>query len=359
MSTDRKHQPKQSSNGVNLSYKKSGVDIDTANDTKKKMADILESSDARVLNRVGAFASLYDGHFPEYQHPVLVLKTEEPGSKQKIAFEHDSVESVCHDLVNHLVNDAIVMGAKPLSVQDCIVCGKLEKDTVLRVVSAMSEACKENTCVLTGGETSEQPNVIEAGTYILTASIVGVVEKDRIIDGARIKEGDTVLALVSSGVHTNGFSLIRKLMEESPELLKEKVGGKTFIEEILTPHRAYYAAVKDLFDHEGLTGLAHITGGGIAENLDRILPKGLSAHIDLSKIRTLPIFGLLKRYGKIDDADMLRTFNVGVGMIAVVRKEFAEEAVAHLKGMEVESYEIGSVERGAGDVVFSSALQWN
>ena len=152
-----------------LSYKRSGVNIDVANDTKRDMAKALTTTNARVMNKIGAFATLFDGRFPGYKHPVLVFKTEEPGTKQKLALQHDSVETVCHDLVNHLVNDAIVMGAKPLSVQDCIVCGKLEKDIVLRMVNAVAAACRENECVLTGGETSEQPGVVDAGTYIITS----------------------------------------------------------------------------------------------------------------------------------------------------------------------------------------------
>ncbi len=341
-----------------LSYKTAGVDIDTANDAKKRMAGILKSENARVMNTVGAFASLFDGSFPEYKHPVLVLKTEEPGSKQKIAFQHDSIETICQDLVGHLVNDAIVMGAKPLSVQDCIVCGKMDKDTIIRIVKAMSEACKENGCVLTGGETSEQPGVVEPGTYILTASIVGVVEKENIIDGSAIEEGDTVIALASSGIHTNGFSLVRKVMEAAPEILNEKVVGKTFIEAILTPHRCYYNALSELFGQRGLTGLAHITGGGIKENLNRILPGDLGATIDLAKIRILPIFKTLKEFGNLEDEDMLRTFNMGVGITAVVRKEFADEAMAHFKQFDIAAYEIGVIGKGNKTVEFTGNLQW-
>jgi len=343
---------------MTLSYKQSGVDIDTANQTKREMAEILESNNARVLNKVGAFASLFDGAFPEYRKPILVFKTEEPGSKQLLAFKHGSVQTICEDLINHLVNDAIVMGAKPLSVQDCIVCGKLEKDVVLKIVSSIAAACKENGAVLTGGETSEQPGVVSAGTYILTASIAGVVEKDRIIDGARIHAGDAIIALASSGVHTNGFSLIRKIMEDLPAILKEEVGGKSFMDAILTPHRAYYNTVKDLFESPGLTGLAHITGGGIKENLNRILPANLDAHIDLSKIRILPIFKTLKKFGGLEDADMLRTFNMGAGMLAVVRPEFVDEAMAHVKAQGVEAYEIGTIVEGNKTVEFTGQLQW-
>ncbi len=341
-----------------LSYKSSGVNRDTENETKVGIASALETNDKRVLNKIGAFASLYDGEFPGYKHPVLVLKTEEPGTKQLLAQKYDKVESVCHDLVNHLVNDCIVMGAKPLSIQDCIVCGKVEKPIVLRMVNAFAEAAKNNECTLTGGETSWQPGVIPEGTYILTASIVGVVEKEHIIDGAKIQKGDTVIALTSSGVHTNGISLVRKIMEENPGILKEHVGGNPFLEAVLTPHRAYYKVLKDLFVNNGLVGLAHITGGGIQENLNRILPDGLSASIELSRIRILPIFQTLKKFGGLEDADMLRTFNMGVGITAVVRKEFAEEVMAHIKAQGVEAYEVGIITEGDKTVQFTGQLNW-
>ncbi len=341
-----------------ISYRSSGVNRDTENETKAGMASALETTDKRVLNKIGAFASLYDGAFPEYEHPVLVLKTEEPGTKQLLALKYDKVESVCHDLINHLVNDCIVMGAKPLSIQDCIVCGKVEKPVVLRMVNAFAEAAKNNESALTGGETSWQPGVIPEGTYILTASIVGVVDKKKIIDGTKIQKGDVVIALASSGVHTNGVSLVRKIMETAPDILNETVAGQSFIDSVLTPHRAYYACLKDLFPNDGLTGLAHITGGGMQENLNRILPKNLNARIDLSRVRILPLFQTLKKFGNLEDADMLRTFNMGVGLTAVVRKEFAEEAMAHIKGQGVEAYEVGVISEGSGEVVFGGELNW-
>lgn len=341
-----------------LSYKDAGVNRDTENAAKAGMASALETSDQRVLNRIGAFATLFDGSFPEYKHPVLVLKTEEPGTKQLLAIQHDSVETVCEDLINHLVNDCIVMGARPLSIQDCIVCGKVEEPVVVRMVKAFAQAAKANECTLTGGETSWQPGTIPEGTYVLTASIVGVVEKDRIIEGSKIREGDVVLALASSGVHTNGISLVRKIIEQHPEIMDEKVGGEPFIEAILTPHRPYYLAVKDLFDNDNLVGLAHITGGGIQENLNRILPDALDARIDLSKIRILPIFKTLKKSGELDDADMLRTFNMGVGLTAVVRPDFAEEAIAHFRAQQVVAYPVGLIQKGSKQVLFESALDW-
>lgn len=342
-----------------LSYKQSGVNRDIENETKEGMAEALQTSDPRVLNKVGAFATLYDGAFPEYKHPVLVLKTEEPGTKQLLALQHDSVETVCADLVNHLVNDCIVMGARPLSIQDCIIGGKIEKNVVVRMVGAFAQAAKENECTLTGGETSWQPGTIAEGVYILTASIVGVVEKEKIIDGSKIEEGDIVLALESSGVHTNGISLVRKIIEKKPQIKDEKVQGTSFIRAVLTPHRAYYKALKGLFGSSGLVGLAHITGGGIEENLNRILPVTLAAEIDLAKIKVLPIFKALKVFGDLDDADMLRTFNMGVGMTAVVRSDFVEKAVSHLEEKGVAAYEIGAITKGDKKVTFTGSLRWS
>ena len=341
-----------------LFYKTSGVDIDVANTTKKQMAKILNNNNIRVLNRLGAFATLFDGTFPEYKHPVLVFKTEEPGSKQKLALQNDSVDSICYDLIGHLINDIIVMGAKPLSVQDCIICGKMEKEIILKMVRAFSKACKENECVLTGGETSEQPSVIEIGTYVLTANIVGIVEKNKIIDGSKIEENDVVLALASNGVHTNGFSLIKKIMEQNPKILKTNFNGKTFMQNILTPHFCYYNCLKDLFGNEGLVGLAHITGGGIKENLNRILPKNLNASIDVNKIRILEIFKILKKFGNLEDADMLRTFNMGIGITAVVKIGFIDKIKKHLKKFGVETYEIGKIVRGNKEVNLKGKLNW-
>jgi phosphoribosylformylglycinamidine cyclo-ligase len=342
----------------NLSYKSSGVNRDIENETKEGMASALETSEPRVLNKIGAFASLYDGHFPEYKHPVLVLKTEEPGTKQLLAFQNDSIETVCQDLINHLVNDCIVMGAKPLSIQDCIVAGRVEKSVIVRMVNAFAEAAKNNECVLTGGETSWQPGTIAKGVYVLSASIVGVVEKEKIIDGSKIQKGDVVLALASSGVHTNGISLVRKIIETHPAILKEVVDGVPFIKAVLEPHRPYYKALKGLFGTEGLVGLAHITGGGIQENLNRILPANLSAEVDLSKIKIHPIFKTIRTFGNVEDADMLRTFNMGVGITAVVRPAFAKDAIEHLTKAGVDTYEIGTIIDGTKSVEFKGPLLW-
>jgi len=341
-----------------LSYAAAGVNISNADRAKREMARSLATADKRVLNRIGAFASLYDARFPGYKHPVLVLKMEEPGSKQKLALQYNRVPSLCYDLVNHLVNDIVVMGATPLAVQDVIICGRLEKSVVTGIVRHLAAACREQGCVLVGGETSEQPGVVEAGLYILAASIVGVVEKARVIDGSAIRRGDVVVAVASNGLHTNGYSLVRALMAQRPEIMRKRVGGEAFLDVIMRPHLCYYRALRGLFGHRGLHGMAHITGGGIAGNLNRILPRGLEARVDLGCIRILPIFRLIRDMGNVDDADMLRTFNLGVGMTLVIAPEAVERAIAHLAAEGYEAYCIGEIVRGCRRVAFRGALRW-
>lgn len=337
---------------------KYNVNIDLANETKQEMAKTINSGDKRVLNKLGAFASLFDISMENYNNPVLVLKTEEPGSKQLLAAKYDRIEGVCHDMINHLINDCIVMGATPLTVQDAIICGKISKDVVTRIVKAVSDACIENGCILTGGETSEQPGVLDDGTFILTSSIVGIAEKDNIIDGSKIQEGNVVISLESSGIHTNGYTLVRTIMDENPDIMKEKFGEDSFIETILTPHRCYYNALKDLFETGKIKGLAHITGGGIKENLNRILPCGLDAKILLDSYMVPPIFSVLKKYGNVEDEEMLRTFNLGVGMALVTSKEYVDEMVTHLKRKGVECNIIGDIVKGEGNVICEGSIKW-
>ena len=334
------------------------VNIDLANATKKDMAKALETKDKRVLNKIGAFSSLYDIKFNEYKNPVMVLKTEEPGSKQLLAAQYGKLENVAYDMINHLVNDCIVMGAKPLTVQDAIICGKMNKDDINKIVKSVADACKKQECVLTGGETSEQPGVLKKGTYILTSSIVGIVDKERIIDGSKIEEGDIVIALESSGIHTNGYTLVRKIMKKYPEILDEKINNRSFIDIILEPHRCYYLALKDLFDKDWITGLAHITGGGICENLNRILPENLNASIDASKYQILDIFKLLKRKANIVEKEMLRTFNLGVGLTIVAKKECANDIIKHMKKEKINAYEIGEIVKGNKKVIIKGTFDW-
>lgn len=343
--------------GEELSYSKAGVDIAYTDTIKKEMAKHLETGDRRVLNGLGPFASLYDISFPEIKNPVLVLKSEEPGSKQKLAMEYGYTGSICHDMNNHWVNDIVVMGAKPLAVLDTIVCGNAEKDTIGALVKGVSEACRENECSLVGGETSVQPQVVEKGVYVLTSSIAGIVEKNRIIDGSAAGEGDVVLALASNGLHTNGYSLVRMLMDRMPEIKLEKVEGETFIEQIMKPHTPYYKALKGILGKDCIHGMAHITGGGIEGNLCRVIPDGLSAVIDLDKIKTLPVFRFIRQCGNISDREMLSTFNCGVGFIMVVQAEAAAQIAAHMNNY-CECYEIGRIRTGEQKVVMEHRLNW-
>ncbi|MDE7325258.1 MAG: phosphoribosylformylglycinamidine cyclo-ligase [Lachnospiraceae bacterium] len=344
-------------NTEDLSYSKAGVDIIYTDTIKREMAKHLETGDKRVLNRMGAFASLYDISFPSLKNPVLVLKSEEPGSKQKLAMEYGYTESICHDMINHLVNDIAVMGAKPLAVLDTIVCGNAEKDTIKSLVKGISEACKENECSLVGGETSIQPLVVDFGVYVLTASIAGIVEKSEVINGSAIRERDVILAVASNGLHTNGYSLVRLLMDKMPQIKLDKIDGLTFIEQIMKPHTPYYRAIKGLFPKNIIHGMAHITGGGIEGNLCRIIPDGLGARIDLSKIKVPDIFKYIRRYGNISDEEMLRTFNCGAGLTIVVSERDKSIVMEHISQF-YPCYEIGTIERGENKIVFDKRMNW-
>ena len=340
-----------------LSYSKAGIDIAYTDSIKKEMEKSLETKDRRVLNGLGPFASLYDIKFPEIKEPVLVLKAEEPGSKQKLAIEYGYTESICHDMINHLVNDVIVMGAKPLAVLDTIVCGNAEKDTIKTLVKGVSDACRDNDCSLVGGETSIQPLVVDHGVYVLTSSIAGIVERSKVIDGSAIKEGDAVLAVQSNGLHTNGYSLVRLLMDKKPQIKMDKIDGLTFIEQIMKPHTPYYKAVRDLFAGDSIHGMAHITGGGSEGNLCRVSPDGLSAKIDLSKIKILNLFKYIRDNGNISDDEMLRTFNCGVGFIIVTSQKDKKAVMKHVS-QTYGCYEIGTIEKGDSKIVFDKRLNW-
>ena len=340
-----------------LSYSKAGIDITYTDTIKKEMAKHLETKDSRVLNGLGPFASLYDIKFPNIENPVLVLKSEEPGSKQKLAMEYGYTESICHDMINHLVNDIVVMGAKPLAVLDTIVCGNAEKDTIKTLVKGVSDACKENECSLVGGETSIQPLVVDSGVYVLTSSIAGIVEKTKVIDGSSINDGDSVLAIASNGLHTNGYSLVRLLMDKMPQIKLDKIDGLTFIEQIMKPHTPYYKSIKNLFEKDVIHGMAHITGGGIEGNLCRVIPDGLCAKIDLSKLKILNIFKYIRNNGNISDEEMLRTFNCGVGFNVVVAQKDKAAVIKHINQF-YDCYEIGMIETGDSKVTFENRINW-
>ena len=341
-----------------LTYADAGVDISVADAAKEQMARVLDTENPIVLNRVGAFASLIDGSFRRYRHPTLVLKMEEPGSKQLLAAQHNRLEEVGYDLVNHLLNDVVVMGAQPIAVLDTIICGKLEKDRVVGLVRAMANACRAQGCELVGGETSEQPRVIPSGSYILSAAALGVVDRDRIIDGRQIAPGDVVVAVPSNGLHTNGYTLVRSLLENHPGRETHPVDGMTFIEAALLPHLCYSTPLQKAFEKITIHGLAHITGGGIEGNLIRVLPEQRRAVIELSNLRIPPVFHAIREWGAVPDHDMLRTFNLGAGLLAVLPPSEIDAWGNIMSEHGHACYPIGRIETGERAVACTGTLRW-
>ena len=340
-----------------LSYRRAGVDVAYTDAIKKEIATYLRSDDPRVLNGLGPFASLYDVDFPQIQEPVLVLKTEEPGSKQKLAMEYGYVESICHDMVNHLVNDIAVMGARPLAVLDCIVCSTADREVIKTLLRGISQACRENECSLVGGETSIQPHVVEKGTYILSSSIAGIVSRRDVLDGHAIQPGDCLLGVASNGLHTNGYSLVRMLLEKRPQSKLEKIQGETFLEQIMRPHTPYYRAIKQVVPHPGIHGMAHITGGGIEANLSRIMPMGLQAKIDLSSWEIPPLFRFIREMGNVEEQEMLATFNCGIGLVVVVDPSALSWVESRLSQF-YPCFQIGVVGTGEPKVSFCRHIAW-
>lgn len=338
-------------------YLNAGVNVDAANSVKAGFAELLEKRGV-TLSGKNAFAAIVDPGFSRFKDPVLVLKSEEPGTKQLLAFENDRIESVCFDMINHLVNDCVCCGAEPVAIQDVIICGMLEADIVKRIVGAISDAAKQQGCFLSGGETSEQPGVLSRGRYVLSSSIIGIVERDRIVDGNSIAEGDVVIGLESSGLHTNGYSLVRRVLADHPGLLATDVNGRSVLDVLLDVHRPYYAALKPLFEMRTIKGVAHITGGGIAENLNRILPNNVDAAVHLQRYRPAAIFNLLREAGSVSDADMLRTFNLGVGMALVVSSSKLDVTMKSLEQSGCRAFEIGSIVPGDGRVQLSGNIGW-
>ncbi len=342
-----------------LTYAASGVDRDGHGEITSGLKKTLQMKDPRILNKVGAFASLFEASFPGIKDPVLVLKAEEPGSKQLLAKQFEKIQHIGFDMINHLINDIIVMGARPLAVLDVIVVGKLIKEDIKTIITSISQACENQDCSLVGGETSEQPGVLDPGTFVLTSSVVGVVSKSKIIDGSRIRPKDHVIALASNGLHTNGYSLVRRIIANEPGVLKKKINGESFIDAVLKPHTAYYPYLKDILYTAKVKGLAHITGDGISGNLERILPEGLSARINLDKIEVLPLFKVIRDSGSVPENDMIANLNMGVGMIMVASPKAAPALIAHLEGKGLRSYDIGEIIPDKDNTVkFTGKLNW-
>ena len=297
---------------------------------------------------------MFDGAFPGMAQPVLVASADGVGTKLKIAFATGVHNTVGRDLVNHCVNDILVQGARPLFFLDYIATGKLSPDVVASIVEGVTNGCRENGCVLLGGETAEMPGFYQDGEYDIAGFIVGVVDRNNVIDGKTIAPGDVLLALPSAGLHTNGYSLARKLFFEVaqygphtdvPEL------AMTAGEALLLPHLSYLKPLEGLLDKKLIKGLAHITGGGLTDNIPRILPEGTAVKIEKGSWNIPPLFDLLHRLGNVSDSEMYRTFNMGVGMVIVCSSTDADTVRAHLRNQHETCYEIGNVVSGNREVL--------
>jgi phosphoribosylformylglycinamidine cyclo-ligase len=337
-----------------ISYRDAGVDIDAANEAKEKIKRLARATfNERTLSEIGSFGGMFDAAFPGLRAPVLVASADGVGTKLKVAFATGVHNTVGRDLVNHCVNDILVQGARPLFFLDYIATGRLTPETVAAIVEGVGVGCLENSCVLLGGETAEMPGFYAEGEYDVAGFIVGIVDREKVIDGHAIAAGDSVLALPSVGLHTNGYSLARKLFFEvagyGPETEVPQL-GLTVGAMLLEPHVSYLPALEGLLDSGLIKGLAHITGGGLTENIPRILPEGTSVLVARDTWPVLPIFNIMQEIGKIADAEMYRTFNMGVGMVIICAAGDAAAIKAHLTTRGEACYEIGRVQEGNREV---------
>ena len=329
-------------------YASAGVDVDLGNRLKKQIQSLVKQTHGpRVLGRIGGFGGLFQASFPGMREPVLVASIDGVGTKLKIAFALNKHDTVGADLVNHCVNDIAVLGARPLFFLDYIGCGKLDPSVFQQLLRGLSHACRSAGCALIGGETAQMPGMYRKGEYDLAGCIIGVVDRRSIIDGKKIRPGDLILGLESAGLHTNGYSLARQILFRKMRLkITSRLPGpvKTVGQELLRVHRNYQPLLANI--PSGLIkGLAHITGGGLIDNLPRILPANCDAVIETKNWRVPSIFQILQQNGDVDPREMYQVFNMGIGMAAIVSERDAEGVKAMLKAKR-----IGHIERGIGRV---------
>jgi phosphoribosylformylglycinamidine cyclo-ligase len=340
-----------------MDYKSSGVNIDAGNETVRRIRQLARSTyTASVLSDIGSFGGLYRLDTGAPHAPILVASADGVGTKLKIAFLTSRHRTIGIDLVNHCVNDILVQGARPLFFLDYLATGRLEPDVAEQVVDGLARACRHNGCALLGGETAEMPGFYDDGEYDLAGFIVGIVDHGTLVDGRSIAEGDVLIGLPSSGLHTNGYSLARRVIFEHLGLgVDDRVDdlGTTVGEALLVPHRSYLHAVYPLVTKGAIKGMAHITGGGITENLPRVLPPGTAARIDRTAWEVPPVFRWLQRAGGVPDDDMLRTFNMGIGLILVCTPALANVALDDLRTRRESPIVIGSIVRGDAVVTYA------
>lgn len=338
-----------------LTYADAGVSLSAWAETKKRIGTLVKSTyNDNVVGKFGQFGGLFDVSFlKEYKKPILVSSVDGVGTKLKIAYATGIHDTVGEDIVNHCVDDILVMGAKPLFLLDYVGTGALSPDVMEQFMTGLTRACKNAGLVLIGGETAEMPGIYNEGEYDVACTVVGVVDEDEIIDGSTINVGDVIVGLQSNGLHTNGYSLARKIVTEVAGKKYSDIfeaTGRTFGMELLRPHRAY-TSLYGLLKKNVIKGCAHITGGGFQENIDRILPKNCSARINTKTWEPDAIFKFLQEQGNVENDEMYRTFNMGIGMAIVVDKENEDEVVNCEELKEFEPLIIGSIVVGDGKII--------
>jgi phosphoribosylformylglycinamidine cyclo-ligase len=338
-----------------MDYRQAGVDIDAANETVRRIRELARSTaTSGVLSEIGSFGGLFALDPARCRAPVLVSSADGVGTKLKVAFLAGDHSTVGEDLVNHCVNDILVQGAEPLFFLDYLATGRLSPGVAEDVVAGIARACRANGCALLGGETAEMPGFYAEGEYDLAGFIVGLVERERIVDGRAIEKGDVLIGLPSSGLHTNGYSLARRIVFDEMGLgVEDALPGTdlTVHAALLAPHRSYLDLVRPLLGADRILGMAHITGGGISENLPRVLPAGTAAEIDRAAWVVPPLFRVLAESGRVSAPEMFRTFNMGIGMILVCRREAAPAVLQALASRgERDARVIGRIVAGDRDV---------
>ncbi|NLC44736.1 MAG: phosphoribosylformylglycinamidine cyclo-ligase [Clostridiales bacterium] len=339
---------------MEINYKDAGVDVEAGYEAVRQMKQYVTNTHTpNVIGGLGGFGGLFSLDTRGIEEPVLVAGTDGVGTKLKIAFTMDRHDSIGIDCVAMCVNDLVCQGAKPLFFLDYIAVGKLFPRQVAEIVKGISEGCIEAACALIGGETAEMPGFYKTGEYDVAGFAVGLVDRKKIIDGSNIKPGDTLIGLASNGVHSNGFSLVRKLLMEENNRLNEYNDdlGMTIGEELLKPTRIYVKGILELIKHFSIKGLSHITGGGFIENLPRMLPQGLSAEIQRDSWPIPPIFHLLKEAGQMQEQSLFNTFNMGIGMVLACESHEAQKIVDSLKESGYPAYLIGKVVEGQEGMV--------
>ena len=327
---------------MNNTYKSAGVDKEEGYKTVDKIKSaVAETHNPNVLNNLGSFGAFYE--IAGYKNPVLVSGTDGVGTKLKVALDSKKYDSIGVDCFAMCANDIICHGAKPLFFLDYLACGKLDSEIAAEIVMGMVKACKDNNCALIGGETAEMPGMYQPGDYDVAGFCVGIVEKDQIIDGSKIKKGDKIIALPSSGFHSNGFSLVRKIFPD----FNEEFEGKPLYDTLLVPTELYYQPIHKILEETNVHGIAHITGGGIIENIPRIIPENLCASIDTNKIKIPSVMLELEKRGNIDRTEMYGTFNMGVGMVVVIEEKNVEKVLNLLE----DAYEIGEITENSEKII--------